>query len=94
MVSDNQVLFAEISDHTACDILETLYKNTYTPLFIKMAAVLLTVFNVKDQKQLIQTFDIFANKLDKTRISLFKIGLILKQNEILETSKKFCLTED
>ena len=70
VVGDNQVLFAEISNHTASD-LETLNKNNYTPFFIKIAVAKPLMIKVEDTKQFMLTFDNFAKKLEEIWIPMF-----------------------
>lgn len=75
VVSDEQVLFGEISEHTV-GVLKTLINNVYKPLLTQMAESEWKLCEDDQQKQFIQTFDKFAKELMEAQES-FKTNIVL-----------------
>ena len=75
VVSDDQVLFGEISEHTV-GVLKTLINNVYKPMLGKMEESEWKMCEVDQQKQFISTFDKFAKELMEAQES-FKTNIVL-----------------
>lgn len=92
-VSDEQVLFGEISEHTV-GVLKTLINNVYKPMLEKMNPEEWKMCEQDQQKEFIQTFDKFAKELMEAQES-FKSNIVLDPlNDTLRSKLREGRTQD